>query len=327
MENTAQRVDEPLHNVIVTSIPSEPNQGRTMPTKNQSEKTAVSKPNSSQPLFEAMTVPFTPQQQHHYPIGGHHAQPQQIIPAPAMPFQRGPNPNNAQNNFNMGNLNQTLPIPSYHPSAHSSQAPPATPLPQMIPPPQPPPKPIFNTGPSPAAVAFQLSQQMQLHYQGSASTGSDNGSFFTQSTFQHSPQFYDPYNIQQQHHIHQQQSYIPYPQDHPSGIISAPYSSSYPPSYSHTTGNIPTPGQGWYAHPPQQSVSFYYNTQVLPYTSNTTQPQLVPTTPQIHTYRDTPEQARRHSVPVRAHRGPDVEAIGHAVTYYPSQSNMRNVRG
>ncbi|KAI5783545.1 YT521-B-like domain-containing protein [Geopyxis carbonaria] len=235
----------------------------------------------------ASTFISPPPPQQFLPFAPHRNGPQTFIPVAANAIQRSPSVGllSQPNAFNMGTMQRTLSahLPHPHPQQHSQQPPPPPQQQQQAHPPSHPHSNTrqqssqrFQTGPSTAALAYQLSQQIQ--YQTPA-TLNESG-YYGQVLYQAPTGYYDPYGHYTMAHD---------PASH-NGTFQVPYSSSYPPH------SAPLTGPQWYPQSPP-----YYPVPPM----NTGYPVQVPPQMQQYQYQNY-SQSRRHSVPVQVHQAPRV---------------------
>jgi len=262
-----------------------------------------------------MSAPFDPPESQ---VPAHQA-PQSFVPAlHHQPIQRSHSVGNAPSiastpsPFNMDAMQRSLPVLGlgYHPQAlpvasqhplrpsrHSHHTPQGPPPPTHAPLYS---KSGFQTGPSSAAVAYQITQQIQQHQSGLG------GALLTDMynhNYQQSPTFY----------TYGQQPYAAFPSEPQAGVLmQMPYPASYPPpSYSVSAGPAGAPnhaGQTWYPPSQQQQPAQYYYALPMNYAQQPLH-MLHGQVDHAQSYPAVPEQPRRHSVP-RRKRGPGLDGIG-----------------
>lgn len=233
---------------------------------------------------------------------------QVYIPAPYMQ-QRATSAGhqNPQGVFSMPNMQRSLPV---YPQQQQQQSCQTSPHNQSR----------FQTGPSLAAVTYQLSQPHIQQFQGGVGTpASGSGQYYHAPGFQQP--FFDPYIQQyvhspQQGQQGQQDLQLQQQQQQPQGTF---YSSSYPSQYPQSAGPTQTHfAPQWYG-PPQMNGYYYVpSTFVSPQVSAQQLPQqIAPSQQQQH--MPTAPYLRRHSVPARQsppkRRGSETDVTAASIGY------------
>lgn len=211
--------------------------------------------------------------------------------------------------YNMTSMQRALPAVTVSASVHTvvySSAPPSLTAPPVTIPTHP--RHLHNrhqTGASPAAVAYQLSQQIQQQYQGGATAGAT----FVQGT--ESQIYYANANSPYQHiagvyHDQYGRSYsVPnHTHDPGASTIVHPQNGSSPvypvPSYSANYSPYAPPPQIWYASPGQhpQPTPYVYVATPPPVAGYPIVPGPSGSVPQFQ-FDHNQDSQRRHSVPIR----------------------------